>query len=97
MVSFAGHELETLYPHYFDRFESPPPMYCTNKEKNDLIESIKDNFTVACPAGELFTCHIIDGEELWYSDNGEISEYDSYWAEKYLKDIKKVNKNGSNE
>jgi hypothetical protein len=76
--------------YYFEGEQHLPPMYCSESEKNDLIEQFRKNFKVVCPAGMLFNCYIIDGEELWYSENNEICEYDEVWAKENLSDIKDV-------
>lgn len=76
--------------YYFDGSRTHVPEYCSFELKEQIIKEFTDNFKVICPAGMLFNCYVIDGEELWDSENNEICEYDEVWAKHNLSDIKGV-------
>jgi len=85
----TGHLKADIY--YFEGSRSSVPEYCSFEQREKAIKNFTSSFRVICPAGMLFNCYVVAGEELWDSENNEICEYDEVWALDNLSNIKEAN------
>jgi hypothetical protein len=66
------------------------------KEMMADIEDYKNTFELDVPKGTKFVASVEDGEQDWYDDEGfGVEGKSKLWAQKYLKDIKRITKRNS--
>lgn len=76
-----------------DIIEEEKGWYFTQEVVEKIMDRCRKKFTVDTIVIKRETqcqCFIDNGEEVWYSDDGNIEQYSKEWAEKHLRDIREI-------
>lgn len=63
----------------------------TPAERDDAIKKFTRGFKMILPRGLRMNCYLIDGEEVWSDDDGNLEIInDARWVEKHLERVEEV-------